>query len=72
MSLADELLADFDEAPDDVEDNEGGGQMLELAEVDDVSMETQTLSKNSVRNIAKLRDSEEVNVKYVKEKLLNI
>ena len=60
MSLADELLADFDEAGDDVEDHEGDGQTMELAEVDDVTMETQSYSRNSVRNIAKLRDSDEV------------
>jgi len=62
MSLADELLADFEDGGEDVEDNEGEGQMLELAEVDDVTMETQVIGKNSVRNIAKLRDSEEVSV----------
>jgi len=33
---------------------------MELAEVDDVTMETQSYSRNSVRNIAKLRDSDEV------------
>lgn len=60
MSLADELLADFEEAGDDVGETEGEGQMLELAEVDDVTMETHVVTKNSVRNIAKLRDSEEV------------
>lgn len=65
MSLADELLADFDEAADDVVDNESEGQMLELAEVDDVAMETQSYSKSSVRNIAKLRDSEEVCLFYL-------
>ncbi|XP_052788119.1 U4/U6 small nuclear ribonucleoprotein Prp31-like [Mya arenaria] len=60
MSLADELLADFEDAGEEVEENEGEGQMLELAEIDDVTMETQTVSKNSVRNIAKLRDGEEL------------
>jgi hypothetical protein len=60
MSLADELLADFEEAGDDIEENDGDGQTMELADVDDVTMETQTLTKNSVRNIAKLRDSDEV------------
>ena len=60
MSLADELLADFEEAGDNADEAEGDGQTMELAEVDDVSMETVSLSKNSVRNIAKLRDSEQV------------
>ncbi|KAL4240096.1 U4/U6 small nuclear ribonucleoprotein Prp31 [Mactra antiquata] len=60
MSLADELLADFEDAGDDVEENDGESQMLELAEVEDVTMEAQSLSKNSVRNIAKLRDSDEL------------
>lgn len=60
MSLADELLADFEEAGEDVEDTEVDSQMMELADVDDVSMATSVVSKNSVRNIAKLRDSEEL------------
>lgn len=60
MSLADELLADFEEAGEDVEDTEGDGQTMELADVDDVSLTSQAVSKNSVRNIAKLRDSAEV------------
>ncbi|XP_045211862.1 U4/U6 small nuclear ribonucleoprotein Prp31-like [Mercenaria mercenaria] len=60
MSLADELLADFEEAGDDVEEHEGDGQTMELADVDDVTMETHIVAKNSVRNIAKLRDSEEL------------
>ena len=60
MSLADELLADFEEDGDDVEEPEDDGQMLELAEVEDVAMDTEQFSKNSVRSIAKLRDSDEV------------
>ena len=60
MSLADELLADFEEDGDDVEEPEDDGQMLELAEVEDVAMDTEQFNKNSVRSIAKLRDSDEV------------
>lgn len=61
MSLADELLADFEEAGNDVEENEGEGQMYELADIDDIAMDADVpLKKNSVRNIAKLRDSEEL------------
>ena len=60
MSLADELLADFEEEGDNHEDNDGEGQMVEMTDVDDVTMETDLNKKNSVRNIAKLRDSEEV------------
>ena len=62
MSLADELLADFEEDGDDVEEPEDDGQMLELAEVEDVAMDTEQFNKNSVRSIAKLRDSDEVGV----------
>ena len=64
MSLADELLADFEEDGDDVEEPEDDGQMLELAEVEDVAMDTEQFNKNSVRSIAKLRDSDEVGVHF--------
>ena len=62
MSLADELLADFEEDGDDMEEPESEAQMFELAEVEEVTMEQEQVNKNSVRNIAKLRDSEEVSV----------
>ena len=65
MSLADELLADFEEDGDDVEEPEDDGQMLELAEVEDVAMDTEQFNKNSVRSIAKLRDSDEVGCSLV-------
>lgn len=74
MSLADELLADFEEDGDDMEEPESEAQMFELAEVEEVTMEQEQVNKNSVRNIAKLRDSEELtNVlkqveKYAKQK----
>lgn len=60
MSLADELLADFEEAGDDTEVGDGDGYTMELAEVDEVSDDTQATQRNSVRSIAKLRDSEEL------------
>ena len=60
MSLADELLADFEDDDQVAEEPETEAQMLELAEVEEVTMETEQANKNSVRNIAKLRDSEEV------------
>ena len=60
MSLADELLADFEDDDHDVEEPETEAQMFELAEVEDVAMEQEQVNKNSVRSIAKLRDSEEV------------
>ena len=60
MSLADELLADFEDDDHVVEEPETEAQMFELAEVEEVTMETEQSNKNSVRNIAKLRDSEEV------------
>ena len=60
MSLADELLADFEEDGDGVEEPEDESQMFELAEVEDVAMEQEQFNKNSVRNIAKLLDSDEV------------
>lgn len=60
MSLADELLADFEDDDHVVEEPETEAQMFELAEVEEVTMETEQSNKNSVRNIAKLRDSEEL------------
>ena len=60
MSLADELLADFEDDDHVVEEPETEAQMFKLAEVEEVTMETEQSNKSSVRNIAKLRDSEEV------------
>ena len=54
MSLADELLADFED--DDVEQNVEEEAMEDIAEVDEVVPEVDYSSKESVRHIAKLRD----------------
>ncbi|XP_062617634.1 U4/U6 small nuclear ribonucleoprotein Prp31-like [Saccostrea cucullata] len=54
MSLADELLADFED--DDVEHNAGDDEMDVIAEVDEVVPEVDYRSKESVKHIAKLRD----------------
>ena len=58
MSLADELLADFEE--DDLGQNEEEEADEEMAEVAEVAAEVDYTSKESVRHVAKLRDSKEV------------
>ena len=70
MSLADELLADFEEDGDRLGDDEEEDQIGELADVDDVSMDTDIGRKSSVRNIAKLRDSLEVHKRISKKVLI--
>jgi hypothetical protein len=66
MSLADELLADLEDAgedeamPDDLQEA-GIAKTDDLAdEVDDVSMQTDTSRGSSIHSIAKLRDSKQV------------
>jgi len=59
MSLADELLADLEDGADYDED-EYVEQEGKIDEVQEVPMETETKSE-SVRDIAKLRDSEQMN-----------
>ncbi|KAL3876972.1 hypothetical protein ACJMK2_034744 [Sinanodonta woodiana] len=59
MSLADELIADYEEAGDDLGQNETEAQLEEVPEVDDVIVEV-CRQQDSVRNIAKLRDSQEL------------
>lgn len=54
MSLADELLADFED--DDVEQNVEEEAMDDIAEVDEVVPEVDYSNKESVKHIAKLRD----------------
>lgn len=54
MSLADELLADFED--DDVEQNVEEEAMDDIAEVDEVVPEVDYSNKESVKQIAKLRD----------------
>lgn len=53
MSLADELLADFED--DDVEQNVEEEAMDDIAEVDEVVPEVDYSNKESVKHIAKLR-----------------
>ena len=62
MSLADELLADFEE--DDLGQNEEEEADEEMAEVAEVAAEVDYTSKESVRHVAKLRDSKEVGALY--------
>lgn len=54
MSLADELLADFED--DDVEQNVEEEAMDDITEVDEVVPEVDYSNKESVKHIAKLRD----------------
>lgn len=54
MSLADELLADFED--DDVEQNVEEEAMDDITEVDEVVPEVDYFNKESVKHIAKLRD----------------
>ncbi|GAB6028521.1 U4/U6 small nuclear ribonucleoprotein Prp31 [Chamberlinius hualienensis] len=56
MSLADELLADLEDGGD-VEDDQLSAQVGMAVEVEDICMET---DNNSVRQIAKLRNSEQL------------
>ena len=63
MSLADELLADLEEAGDDPQPEEEQGEVDEVTEVTEVTMETDT-QQNTVHSIAKLRDSEEVQLTF--------
>lgn len=58
MSLADELLADLEDAGDN-EEEQFFHQDPNIQEVDDIAME-QELQLQSVRTIAKLRDSEQL------------
>lgn len=58
MSLADELLADFED--DDVEQNVEEEAMDDIAEVDEVVPEVDYSNKESVKHIAKLRDGSDL------------
>ena len=60
MSLADELLADYEEAGGEVIEDEADMEMTEVADVEEVAAEVDYSSKDSVRSVAKLRDSEKV------------
>ena len=59
MSLADELLADLEEGGEDVEVPEAAEPEDVALELPDVTMEHDAPS-DSVRSVAKLRDSEQV------------
>ena len=69
MSLADELMADFEEGGDEeeelMEERAGEREMKEedVGEVDETRMQTD-LNANSIHNLAKLRDSKQVNTRY--------
>ena len=58
MSLADELLADFED--DDVHHNEAEDEIGEVTEVEEVSADFDYTRKESVKHVAKLRDSPEL------------
>lgn len=60
MSLADELLADYEEAGGEVIEDEADVEMTEIAEVAEVSEEVDFSTKDSVRSVAKLRDSQKL------------
>ena len=60
MSLADELLADYEEAGGEVVEEEADIDMSEVADVAEVEAEVDYSSKDSVRTVAKLRDSHKV------------
>ena len=60
MSLADELLADYEEAGGEVIEDETDADLMEVADVAEVAAEVDYSSKESVRSVAKLRDSEKV------------
>lgn len=72
MSLADELLADLEEAGDAEDANFYEHDDKLVAEIDDVAMETAEPKLDSVRQIAKLRDSEQLMkvMKQVEELIL--
>ena len=59
MSLADELLADLEDAGE--EDTEAGDSNIpnDVDDVEDITMEVDN-DEDSIRGIAKLRDSEKV------------
>lgn len=60
MSLADELLADYeDDAGGEPEVNEAESELMELAEVEEIPTVDYS-NKDSVKNVAKLRDSKEL------------
>ena len=58
MSLADELLADLEEGGEDLERDQHINNYV--TEVEDVTMDISALKTFSVRNVAKLLDSDEV------------
>ena len=60
MSLADELLADYEEAGGEVIEDEADADLMEVADVAEVAAEVDYSSKESVRSVAKLRDSQKV------------
>ena len=59
MSLAEELQADFEEGgEEEIQAAEGDDLVADVDDIEDVmAMETETVSSDSVRNVAKLRDS---------------
>lgn len=60
MSLADELLADYEEAGGEAIEDEADIEMTDISEVAEVSEEVDFSTKDSVRSVAKLRDSQKV------------
>ena len=60
MSLADELLADYEEAGGEVIEDEADADLMEVADVAEVAAEVDYSSKESVRSVAKLRDSQKL------------
>jgi len=64
MSLADELLADLEDAGEDITDELQETDQTKLEdtadEVEDVSMHVDSEKLNSIHSIAKLRDSKQV------------
>ena len=57
MSLADELLADLEDGADEEQETE---ELDTIAEADEEMPEVEVDSSESVKNVAKLRDSEQV------------
>ena len=60
MSLAEELLADLEEEGGDEEEVKAGGLDDIPEEIEDVEAEMKTDTSSSIKNVAKLRDSEQV------------
>ncbi|XP_033751531.1 U4/U6 small nuclear ribonucleoprotein Prp31-like [Pecten maximus] len=59
MSLADELIADYEDADDDLDEHEAEVESMDIAEVDEKA-EVDYKDKETVKSVAKLRDSEQL------------